>query len=222
MNINNYFKIVLGFPKTLIVNFKYFPIKTALKFPILVSNNVCLKKISGDVVLEAEIRTGVVKIGFGDVGIFDKSRSRSIWQVNGKVIFKGNANIGHGSKISVNKHGELILGKNFQISAESSIVCSSSIKFGDNCLISWDCLIMDTDFHKIFNTDNERLNTDKPIDIGSNVWIGCRNTILKGTVICDNVIVAANSNICGYVKGENQIIGGNPIHALKSDVYWEM
>ena len=222
MKISNYIKIILGLPKTLIINLKYFPIKTALKLPILVSNNVCLKKVSGDIILDTNIRTGIIKIGFGDIGIFDKNRSRSIWQVSGRIIFKGKSNIGHGSKISVNKQGKLILGDEFKISAESSIICNNNITFGDNCLISWDCLIMDTDFHKVFNMYNERLNNDKPIVIGSNVWIGCRNTILKGTVIGDNVIVAANSNVCGYVEGENQIIGGNPIKTLKNDVYWEM
>ncbi|GKX67452.1 acyltransferase [Inconstantimicrobium mannanitabidum] len=222
MKISNYIEKILSLPKTLIFNFKYFPLKTALKLPILVNYNVCLKEISGEVILDTDIRRGIVKIGFGDIGIFDKNKSRSIWQVAGKVIFKGKSNIGHGSRISVNKDGELILGSNFQISAESSIICNKSITFGDNCLMSWDCLIMDTDFHKIFNINNQRLNNDKPIIIGSNVWIGCRNTILKGAVIGDNVIVAANSSICGYMKGENQIIGGSPMRVLKSDVYWEM
>ena len=64
----------------------------------------------------------MISIGYGEVGIFDMKRSRSIWQVYGEVVFKGKANIGHGSKISVDKNGTLELGNNFKTTAESAIV----------------------------------------------------------------------------------------------------
>ena len=51
-------------------------------------------------------------MGYGNVGIFDKKRSRGIWEVQGKVKFCGNAFLDHGSKISVGKNGVLTFGNN--------------------------------------------------------------------------------------------------------------
>lgn len=42
---------------------------------------------------------------------------------------------------------------------------------GNNSIISWDCLILDTDFHRIYK-DGNMINENKPIEIGNHVWIG--------------------------------------------------
>jgi len=145
-SVFNYFGAINW--KTIYINFKYFSLKKAIKLPILISRKVWLKNCSGKIEILGNIYSGMIKIGFGEVGIFDKKYSRSILELSGKIIFNGNANIGHGSKISVGKDAILNLGNNFIITAESSIVCFKKITFGDNCLISWDDLFMDTDFHK--------------------------------------------------------------------------
>ena len=121
--VNKYIKFLklVNF-KSLYFNLKYLPLKDAVKFPFLISKNVFLLETNGTIELDAPIKTGMIKIGFGKIGIFDMKRSRSIWQVSGKVIFKGKANIGHGTKISVNKDALLELGDNFAVTAESEIV----------------------------------------------------------------------------------------------------
>jgi acetyltransferase-like isoleucine patch superfamily enzyme len=206
--------------KTIYINFKYFTIKNALKLPILVSRNVWLKNCSGKIEIIGNIYSGMVKIGFGEVGIFDKKHSRSILEFSGKIIFYGKANIGHGSKISVGKEGILTLGNNFIITAESSIVCFKKITFGENCLISWDCLFLDTDFHKILNENNEIINEPKEIYVGKDVWIGCRCLILKGTEIKDGNIIGANSTVAKKLENINSIYIGNPIKCIKQNIKW--
>jgi hypothetical protein len=79
-----------------------------------------LLKTKGEISIESVIKPGMIEIVFGNVSIFNKTRSKTIWDVSGKVIFKGTACIGHGSKLSVNTEGVLRLGNNFEISAESS------------------------------------------------------------------------------------------------------
>src|SRR5512140_3718511 len=130
----------LGLPNTLIFNFRYFPFFDALKLPVLVSHRVWLMDLSGTCKLGV-VRTGVVKIGFGEVGIFDRCNSRTIWQVPGHVEFAGKAAIGHGSKISV--VGKLNVGNGLIITAESAIVAHRLVVIGEDVLISWDVLIMD-------------------------------------------------------------------------------
>lgn len=116
--------------------------------------------------------------------------------------------------------GELIFGENFGISAESHIVCSKKIQFGNDVLISWQCLIMDTDFHKVFSKSEQ--NVDQSVCIGNHVWIGCRSTILKGTNIADNCVIAANSNVVRGTYDNHTIIAGNPAIIVKRDIEWEM
>lgn len=204
---------------TIIFNFHYFPLGVAIKLPVFVSRNTKLSSLNGAVILD-NAKTGVVKIGFGDVGIFDKSRSRTIWQVNGKVYFHGRAIIGHGSKISVHKDGQVDFGCNFNISAESSIVCSKQISFGDGCLLSWDILIMDTDLHKIYdNNSKEQVNNSKDIIVGDNVWVGCRTTILKGVKIANGCVVAAGSVITKSCTEQNSIYTDKK-ESLRTNICW--
>jgi len=220
--MNKFLKYIRIFNfKSLYFNLKYLPYKQAIKLPIIVSNNVCLKKMKGILIIDSIIKTGMISIGYGEVSIFDKKRSRSIWHVSGKVIFKGEAYIGHGSKISVNQNGLLELGVNFTISAESSIIVNKHIKFGNNCLIAWDCLIMDTDFHKIRNMKGEIVNPSEPIVIGNNVWIGCRSIILKGTKTSDNSIIGANSMLNKDISANEGLFIGNPAILIKKGYTWD-
>ncbi len=240
----DFFNIVRSIPKTLRFNLHYFPLKTALKLPVIVSHRTYLRELHGKVELPENVETAMVKIGFGDVGHYDRKRSRSIWQVSGTVSFGGKASIGHGSKLSV--RGDLKLGADFNMTAESTIVCAKEIRFGDDCLLSWDILVMDTDEHPLYNRhetarhetrdsspvpspevsksinkENERINPDKAIIVGNHVWIGCKCVLLKGAEVPDNTVLAAGTLLKSSFAGENQVIGGNPPSVLKNEIHWE-
>lgn len=207
--------------KTVYFNLKYLPFKDAIKLPILISRNVFLLETNGSIKIDAPIKTGMIQIGFGNIGIFDMKRSRSIWQVSGKVTFKGEAYIGHGAKISVNEDAHLEFGNNFRVTAESEIVTEKSIQFGNDVLVSWDCLIMDTDFHKLLDQTGKIINPPEPIIIGNKVWIGCRNVILKGSKISDGSIIGANSFLSKDISDKSGLYAGNPIRYIKGDINWE-
>ena len=215
----DFWNIVRSIPKTLRFNFHYFPFKTAVKLPVVVSHRTYLRELHGKVELPEKVETAMIKIGFGDVGHYDRKRSRSIWQVSGTVCFGGKASIGHGSKLSV--RGDLKLGAGFNMTAESTIVCAKEITFGDDCLLAWDVLVMDTDEHPLFDKDNERINPDKPIVVGNHVWIGCKCVLLKGAEVPNDTVLAAGTLLKSAFAGENQVIGGNPPSILKRDVRWE-
>ena len=219
MTAFDFFNILRSIPKTLCFNLHYFPLKTALKLPVVVSHRTYLRELHGKVELPEKVETAMVKIGFGDVGHYDRKRSRGIWQVSGTVTFGGKASIGHGSKLSV--RGNLKFGADFFMTAESTIVCAKEITFGKECLLSWDVLIMDTDEHPLYNKENERINPDKPIIVGDHVWIGCKCVLLKGAEVPDNTVVAAGTLLTSSFAGEHQVIGGNPPAVIKSDIRWE-
>jgi acetyltransferase-like isoleucine patch superfamily enzyme len=199
----------------------YFPIKEAIKIPILLSNRVKLHTLRGKIIIKSDkIIPFMIKIGFGDVGIFDKYYIRSIWQNEGEVIFMGKASIGHGSKLSIGKNGQLVLGDNFKITSNSSIICTKKISIGMGCLISWDVLIMDTDFHKIF-INSVFVNKDSEIIIGEKVWICCRVLILKGSYIPNGNIIASNTTINKKYTEEFVLLAGNPASIIRHNILWE-
>ena len=216
--LRSYYLYMLGLPKTLYFNLKYFPLSQALKLPVFVSHRVWLKQCQGNVKLTS-FTTGCVKIGFGGVSIFDENRARSVWNVSGDVEINGTANIGHGSKIAVT--GNLVIGDNLEITAESSIICHKQITLGKNALISWDALIMDSDFHEIYDEHHHCINENRPIMIGDDVWIGCRVLILKGVVIPDGTVIAASSTVNKSVEKPSSIIAGSPAKSVKENVTWK-
>lgn len=213
---------LLGLPKTLLFNFYYFSFWEACKLPVFVSHHVYLSKLSGSVVLESPVRGGI-KIGYGDVGIFDRKRSRTIWRLSdqGEVHFKGKAHIGHGSKIGV--LGKLVFGNNAVITAESTIVAHERITIGENVLISWDVLIIDTDFHYIYerNDLSKPLNNNKPIHIGNSVWIGCRAMVLKGVDIADGCVIGAGSTVSKGLLVSDSVYAGVPACLGKENIIWK-
>ena len=213
--------ILLGVMRSILINFKIFPIKIALKLPLLISPFVKIKSLKGKILIKnSEIKFGMIKIGFGEVGIFDEVFSRTILQINGKMIFNGKASISHGSRISIGTTGELEIGKNFNITAETTIVCHNYIKFGDDNLISWGNLFLDTDFHKIIR-ENKKEDKNKNIIIGNNVWIGCRNTFLKGSRVSDNSVIGASSLLNKEFIKTNVLIAGNPAKIIEENIKWE-
>lgn len=207
--------------KTLTFNFHYFPFRTAIKLPVFVAQKVRLQNLGGSIKLGKHIRPGIVKIGYGKEETRDERKSRTIWDVQGEVIFHGKADINHGSKVHVTKSGKVQFGDNLWIQAESTIKCNHSISVGKNCLLSWDILMMDSDFHSIYNSAKERINDDKPIVVGDNVWIGCRTTILKGASIAPNSVVAACSLVTKSLSKSNSIYGGNSSEPIKNNITWE-
>ena len=208
--------------KTIYFNFHYFKLATAIRMPVFIFWRSKLSETCGKIVINAPAKTGMVKFGPYNIGIQDAFYSRTIWQVSGTVIIEGKVCIGRGSSICVAKDGTLKLGDNFIITGGSTIICQKDISFGMSCLLSWDILMMDTDFHNILDKEGEIINNPQPIRIGSHVWIGCRNTILKGVTIASNNVISANSTITKDVIENNCVIGGHAKGAiiLKRNIDW--
>ncbi len=210
-----------SFFKTLYFNFRYFSFKEALRFPVIISKNVYLRRVKGKITIEAPLRPGLIKIGFGNVGIFDDKKFRAIWFVSGEVIFKGRANIGYGSKIDVAPSGKLIIGDNLSITAASSIISHKNIEFGANCIISWEVLIMDTDLHIIKDTEGLVQNAPQDITINEGVWIGCRCLILKGAHVPAHTVIAANSVVTKKLNDTYALYAGIPVKKIKDGITWQ-
>ena len=181
-----------------------------------------LINLKGKLIIDAEIFPGMIQIGFGAVGIFDKNKEHSVWNVRGKIIFKGNCYLGTGIRLNIAESGTLIFGHRVNITACSAIDCQTEISFGDNCLVSWDNLFIDGDHHNIFDREGRLTNPPRNILVGKNVWVGCRCLILKGTTIADNCVIAAGSLLNGAYTIPNAIIAGSPAKTVKENISWQI
>lgn len=215
---NKFFLAIRAIPKTIYINFKYLELKDAIRFPIIVSHRVVLDTTKGSIIIKDKCKFGLIRIGFGEHMFFEKKQT-SYLRLEGKITFNGRATIGNGTRLNI--LGELELGKDFIISSNCQIDCRKKIKIGDTVLIGWDCLIMDTDGHKILSPANEIINHNKEIIIGNKVWIGARCTILKGSILYNNVVIAANSCVTKEILGQDCIIGGYPARIIKENITWK-
>lgn len=207
--------------KSLLFNKVYFGWGGVWHCYALISRDVKLSQLRGKIVSNVPLHTGCIRIGFPNVGIFDHKYQRSIWDNSGTIILNGHISLGSGMRLS--NSGEIEFGDNFNLNANSTIVCKKRIEFGRDVLISWDVLLMDTDFHEIYDKRDisKQVNPPKDIIIGDNVWIGCRCFIAKGCNVPSGCVIAAQSKVTGVTEEENSIIGDR-MRIIKSDIRWKM
>lgn len=211
---------ILSVPKSFWVSLHFFRLKDALKLPFFVRYNCVLKNLSGDIKINSGgVKTAMFHFGFNNVGIFDKKYERSILDIQGRVEINGKVDFGHGSRLVVCTDGMLSLGKNFVNTAKGTIVCTKHITIGENMLMSWDTLIMDTDWHSVQDTITGTIYPSaKEIIIGNGVWMGMRSVILKGAIVADGCVIAANALCCHKYIEPNCLLAGVPAEVKKHNI----
>ena len=96
----------------------------------------------------------------------------------------------------------------------------SSIKIGQNCMISCDVEMWASDTHSIFDESGTLINLGKEIIIGDSVWIGKDVKILKNTAIPNGCIVGMGSTVSKKFTIPNSIIAGIPAKVVKENISW--
>lgn len=143
------------------------------------------------------------------------------------IIQVGNHCLIEGLLTTYTPNSKIILGDKVFIGKNTLLGSANSIEIGNHVLISFDCVIQDSDTHHINpllrrdDTTNwiqgkknwENLPT-KPIKIGNDVWIGARSIILKGITIGDGAIIGAGSVVTKNVEPYT-IVAGNPAQFIK-------
>ena len=219
MKLKYYFQ--LNWLKTLYVNFRTLPLRSAIKLPVLIFPRTRIKSLRGRVIIDGKIVHGMIKIGRCDV--VSLTGADTVLSITGTLHLAGKAVIGRGSSLVVQKNATLQLGENFRITGGTTILCEKSITVGNSFLSSWDNLIMDSDHHDIVDISGRVINPPCPVTIGNHVWLGCRTTLLKGCTLPDNCIVAAGSVLTRNFTQSNSVIGGcgREQTILRQDINWK-
>lgn len=216
--IVNLIRYMAGIPKSVYVNFRVLPFSQAVLLPIIVSRKTKLQSLSGRVHLPM-VKTGMIRIGFGNIEMLDYRYQRTILFLEGTITFQGKCKIGMGSRLIIS--GALELGENFLISGDGTIICNRLIVIGNNSQMAWGSVIMDTDHHRIYDENGMCINEDKEIVIGDNVWIGAQSFILKGSRINEGCIIGANTTIAKSYDEKKAVIVGNPPRVVRRNVSWK-
>lgn len=222
MKINRRF-FWIGFIKSAYINFRLFPFKQAIKFPILVTRNTSIHSLKGKAYVEGIVKTAMIRFGFLHSNFISWKDSRTHLNIDGVIVFKGNMGFGVGCRIEVTQGSKLTIGGNTQIGSVTKIICRKEIEIGENFRAAWETQIMDSNFHylKSVETGEVKFRTN-PIVIGKNNWLGNRSSILQGTRTPDFTIISSFS-FCNkdYAKclPPFSILGGTPARLLKTGYY---
>lgn len=155
---------------------------------------------------------GIITFG---VNSFGSSRETTLrMDKNSEIIASGNFDFFYGCDIILFEGAKLVLGNSF-INSDAKIRCHKEIKIGDNCAISHDFTIMDSNAHSL-NGDRGT----KPIIIEDNVWIGTRVTVVSGVTIGTGAVIAAGSVVTRDVP-PHCLVAGVPAKVVKENVEWE-
>lgn len=135
----------------------------------------------------------------------------------GGRLIGDNSIIYSGADVEIFQDATFSLGKSSFINLNCKVRCRSSISIGDNCVISENVMLWDSDEHSIIK---EGYAKTKPIEIGNHCWIGCNSIILKGVKLGDGCVVAAGSVVTKSF-GPKCLIGGVPAKVIQQDIEWQ-
>lgn len=145
-----------------------------------------------------------------------KNGRSSILRMDDNSILESNGfSFMYGADIILFKGAHLVLGKNSFINSDCKIRCHDEIIIGDDCAISHDFTVMDSDAHELNGSRNTR-----PVHIGNHVWIGTRVTILSGVSVGEGSVIAAGALVTEDVPA-GVLVGGVPAKVLKDKVEWK-
>jgi acetyltransferase-like isoleucine patch superfamily enzyme len=123
---------------------------------------------------------------------------------------------------------EIRIGNNVFIGSNTVLDCAVRISIDDDALVSYDCLLLDSNNHsndasvrkqdlpdvKYGRAYNWDAIPSSPIHICRGAWIGARSIILKGVTVGEGAIVGAGSVVTKDVEPFT-MVGGNPARLLR-------
>lgn len=163
-------------------------------------------------------KNGYLILGYGNGSTQYSKRSGCNFELlkNARLNINGRSSIGYHSSIRIEDNAEITIGDNTYLSGGCLLRAADSIRIGDNCAISWNVSILDTD-SKAYLIGSQVQKSTQKITIGNNVWIGSNSIILKGVSIGEGAIIGAGSVVTKNVA-PHTVVAGNPAKLIRENV----
>lgn len=210
--------VLRNFIYTIFFNFRYLPLKQAVLLPIWLYKPSCCGK--GRIVIESNrVFPGMIELGSNQVMLYSNSGVRI--QLDGTIVFHGRTVIGNNSALSIGKKGTLDIGDDFRCFSTLRLVCYNKITIGRKCRVGWDCLVTDTDFHRLKKCGGGYTKGYGEIKIGNYNWIGSKCVVLKKTQTSDYTTIQAGCCLNKkYDAPPYSILGSNNEIVAKRLGFW--
>lgn len=133
----------------------------------------------------------------------------------GRLRVGPNASIGANTQITVKGTATMTIGEATFIGQGCTLVAKQCIDIGQKVLIGEYVTIRDQD-HRICtnSTIMESGFVTSPVAVGAGAWIGCKATILRGSVIGAGAVIGAHSVVKGKVPA-NAVAVGAPARVIR-------
>ena len=201
-----------------IICLKLFPIKEALRRPVLIHPKVRIKGLHKGCISLANSKARLV---FGFKGMEGQSNCQSILSFgkDSLLVLHGFATMAKGTRLVLEK-GRIEIGNNFFCNGDCFIRCNCKINFYKDVLIGWIVTFNTTNGHQTFYQGKHNIK-DGDINIGNHVWIASNSIVAKGVIIPDNCVVGQSSLVLKPFLESNCLIAGVPAHIIKRDCIWK-
>jgi acetyltransferase-like isoleucine patch superfamily enzyme len=123
--------------------------------------------------------------------------------------------IGDGTKIRCHE-GEVIVGAKTVMGQECTISAYKHVRIGEQCVIADRAMFIDFDHGAAEVERPIRVQGiyKRPVDVGSNVWVGYGVCVLRGVQVGDNSVIGTNSVVTKSVPA-NAVAGGVPARVIR-------
>jgi acetyltransferase-like isoleucine patch superfamily enzyme len=179
--------------KTIYINFRLLPLKTAIKLPIIIIGKTKLISLRGNAEINDKVRFGLIQIG-KDIDSMPISFTPSRIEINGLIKFKGNFILNQGSNITVERAADLTIGNHVMIGSGVVVKAMEKIEIGNYTRIASGCFVFDSNMHSVRNIlTGEIKKKSNPIAIGDYCWLTMYTSIMPGTKIPNYCITSRYS-----------------------------
>lgn len=207
---------------TLFINFTSFPLKTAIKFPIICYGRLRVISLAGRISIDAPIKKGMIRIG-ADVAHYRTAGATTLNLGRDSLMkFTGPFVVSQGASIVLGQKAVLSLGEYSGMGENAEIICMKEISIGDHTDLTWQTQVTDTGTHCILNRSTNMVSSIyNPVKIGSYCWICNRTTIQPGVILPDKTIVGSNSlvNKSFADVDEGTLIAGIPAKVINGNIF---
>ena len=216
--------MIVSLPCTIYFNFHYLPLKQAIKLPIVLYSPR-FWALGGKVIIKSSnVRFGMIRLGLFNASI-DNGKGFTWMNEGGTVIFYGNFATGPGSVFKIGKATALLeFGNGINNTSSLKIDCHYHIKIKDRSRIGWGVIIMDSNLHRLKNSDGSWAGKGyDAIEIGENSWISSQCVVLPGTLFPSYSVCSLGSILNrDYSNSGKGLYAGRPAKLIKEGIWSDM
>lgn len=205
--------------KTIYLNFRILPFSQAFRLPILIYGSIKLHGLTGKIIINCPIRTGLLRLGKITEMIMTEAGAAQL-TIKGTLVVKGEDIVtGPSCQLIIEEKGYLEIGEHSFFGRKTKVIVTDRVILGKFFRMPFESQLMDTNFHYVIDIATRKVNKlfGSSIEIGDYVWIGNRSSIMKGTALPSKCMVTSNSLLNKDFRnlGEYAIIGGIPAKFIK-------